>query len=114
MALTDAERLRLHRRLEEALGPDEAALLMTAVPPVGWSDLVTNDVLRSELVLVRAELRGDMAELRGEFAELRGEFAELRGHLDLQLAHQTRLYIAATVTLVLAAMAVSFAAAVIG
>ncbi|MBK9178580.1 MAG: hypothetical protein IPM45_03210 [Acidimicrobiales bacterium] len=86
MALTDAERLRLHRCLEDKLGPDEAALLMTAVPPVDWSDIVTKDVLRGELALVRGEMSGLRSELRGEMAGVRGEMVELRSELRGEMA----------------------------
>jgi hypothetical protein len=41
MAPDDRDRLRLLRRLEEVLGPEEAAILMTNLPPERWTELAT-------------------------------------------------------------------------
>ena len=41
MAVTEATRHRLYRRLEEVLGPEEASTMMDLVPPVGWADVAT-------------------------------------------------------------------------
>ena len=41
MAPDDHDRLRLLRRLEEVLGPEEAAILMTNLPPERWTELAT-------------------------------------------------------------------------
>jgi hypothetical protein len=41
VAITDKQRHHLFTRLEEALGPDEAATLMDMLPPVGWADVAT-------------------------------------------------------------------------
>lgn len=39
MAITDAERHRLHTKLDEVLGEDDAAVLISHLPPSGWSDV---------------------------------------------------------------------------
>jgi hypothetical protein len=64
----DEQRLRqsLHARLAELLGADETALLMNYLPPVGWADVTT----KRDLDVVAAELRSEMSVLR---AEVRGE-----------------------------------------
>lgn len=41
MAIDEQERHRLHQRLEEVLGPDEAGTLMAHLPPLGWADVAT-------------------------------------------------------------------------
>jgi tetrahydromethanopterin S-methyltransferase subunit G len=41
MAPDDHDRLRLLRRLEAVLGPEEAAILMTNLPPERWTELAT-------------------------------------------------------------------------
>ncbi len=39
MAIDERERHRLHERLDEVLGPEEAVTLMRHLPPVGWGDV---------------------------------------------------------------------------
>lgn len=41
MAIDESSRHRLHMRLEEVLGSQEAAVLMEHLPPVGWADVAT-------------------------------------------------------------------------
>ena len=66
MMFDEAMRYRLHARLQEVLGADEADALMAVLPPFAWSDLVTKEDLRAELVLLRSDLRGDMQEMRAD------------------------------------------------
>lgn len=60
MAIDEASRHRLHRKLEALLGSEEAATLMEHLPPVGWADVATKrdlDHLRAELIAtLHAEL----------------------------------------------------------
>jgi hypothetical protein len=104
MTISDQSRYQLHQRLDELLGPAEAATLMEHLPPVGWADVATKrdldhlaTELRGEMNQLGTELRGEMstgfAELRGEmragFAEgsaaLHREIAGLRGDIGRQL-----------------------------
>ena len=85
MAVDEAARHQLYRRLEEALGAGPTSTLMTLLPPVGWADVATKDDLRALEASLRGEmagLRGEFSGLRGEFSELRGDFSELRGELE--------------------------------
>jgi hypothetical protein len=61
MTIDGRARHRLHERLDEVLGADEAAILMEHLPPVGWADVATKRDLeyleaRLEARLLRAML----------------------------------------------------------
>src|SRR5687767_12053456 len=78
MTISDHSRHLLHQRLDEVLGPDDAATLMEHLPPVGWAAVATKRdldhlgvVLRSEIAQLRTEVK---AELVGEIGGLRAEF----------------------------------------
>ena len=55
-------RVRLRRQLEDALGVEEASILMDR-PPGGWSDLVTNQTLDLKIDALRSDLRAEMSAL---------------------------------------------------
>lgn len=82
MAIDERQRHLLHEKLDDVLGPDEAATLMAPLPPVGWADVARrSDVdhlgerLRAEF---RAELHGLRAEMHREFGEVRNEIGQVR------------------------------------
>jgi hypothetical protein len=111
VAVTEASRYRLHQRLEEVLGPEQATTLMEHLPPVGWADVATkHDLAQLEermgyrMDTLRAELRGEMAELRGEMgqlrAEVRGEISGLRAELHSELRKYAFTMLAANIPLV--------------
>jgi hypothetical protein len=69
MAIDERARHRLYERLEAVLGPDEAAILMEHLPPVGWADVATKrdlDALeagvRRELDLIHRDIEGLRAD----------------------------------------------------
>lgn len=64
MVIDEKARHALHKRLEEILGPAEAATLMEHLPPVGWADVATKRDLDQFASQLQAEFR---AEFRGEF-----------------------------------------------
>jgi hypothetical protein len=90
MAITEETRYRLHQRLTEVLGEDEAATLMEHLPPVGWADVTTKrdldhlQVLRAaDLDRLRLELDAGMASLR---SDLGAEIASVRSDLGAEIA----------------------------
>jgi hypothetical protein len=69
MAITDAERHRLHTKLDEVLGEEDAAVLISHLPPSGWSDVArTRDLDQLEL-----RLEGQIARLDGRIDRLEAE-----------------------------------------
>jgi len=85
VAITEKTRHRLYQRLGEVLGEEQATTLMEHLPPVGWGGVATKhdlQLVRSDLELMRSELRGEISELR---IELRGEISELRIELHKSL-----------------------------
>lgn len=78
MSVTEFQRHQVFQWLEEAMGPERAAVMMDLLPPVGWGDIATS----ADIAVVRTELRGELAELRGELAELRGEVLAAEGRLQ--------------------------------
>lgn len=54
MAITEKQRHQLFTTLEQRLGPEEAAVVMELLPPVGWADVATKrDVEQIERQLDR-------------------------------------------------------------
>lgn len=115
--MTVEARHKLHQRLAQVLGSEEAATFMEYMPPVGWADVATKRDLdhlavttkrdldhlateqRGEMRVLEASLRGEMAtlggDLRAEMAtlggELRTDMATLGGDLRTELANGLRL-----------------------
>ena len=56
MTIGDEARYRLHQRLDSALGAQEAATLMSQLPPMGWGDLATKRDLESLGQSLRSEM----------------------------------------------------------
>ncbi len=101
----DEQRIRrsLHTKLAEALGDDEAALLMEYLPPVGWADVATKrdvDALavstKRDLDVLRTELRAEMSTMRGD---LHAEIADLKSALLMWLVPTVIGSVAVAVTL---------------
>ena len=94
MAPDDRDRLRLLRRLEEVLGPEEAAILMTNLPPERWTEPAT----RRDLTAIAARFDGVGHRVDGLRSEL---IATIEGAFRRQLWALLALMIALA-TLVLA------------
>ena len=82
MAITDAQRHRLHNKLDQVLGEEDAAVLISHLPPSGWSDVVrTRDLDQLEARLdarfaaleARFDARFDAVDARFEAMEARFE-----------------------------------------
>ena len=59
MVVDDRARKRLHDALERALGFEEAATMMSLVPPVGWADVAT----KRDLDHLETSIKADMERL---------------------------------------------------
>ena len=108
MSTTGRARRRLHERLAQVLGPEEAETLLDEMGShdhqlsslrdevrIGFSKVATDIAeVRTDMADLRAELKGDMAGLRAdvktEIAGVRTEVAGLRGDFSLDIAKQTR------------------------
>lgn len=110
MAVDERARHELHRKLEQVLGADEAATLMSHLPPVGWADVAT----KHDVIL----LKQDLAQLR-EYMDLRfqsmedrfdGKLDSLEGRLFDRMAKQSRATVFAVLGSVLTVASLVFAA----
>ena len=65
MAIAEEQRHKLHQRLDEVLGEEQATTLMEHLPPVGWADVAT----KRDLDVLRIELGNQlMTDFRAEFS----------------------------------------------
>ena len=97
MAITEQARHHLYLRLEELIGPEEAAVLMEHLPPVGWADVATKrdlDYLEARMVagFASVDQRFAMIDLRFEqidhrFEQIDSRFAQVDHRID-QLEHR--------------------------
>lgn len=69
MPVDDRQRMNLHRKLEAALGAEEADTLMAHLPPVTWDQVATKGDLDAQTEILRAEMGKLGADLRVEFTE---------------------------------------------
>lgn len=81
MAIDEETRHRVHLRLEELFGSEEAAALMAQIAPVEWEEVATKADLRlleeRMQLFVRAEINGLRAEIAERMAQLYERMAEL-------------------------------------
>ena len=95
MSASERERHELAAKLEELLGPDQAATLMEHLPPMRWDALARQEdllALRSDVGELRTDvdqlrtdvdqLRTDVTGLRGDVTGLHGDVGELRSDVD--------------------------------
>ena len=67
VAITEGMRYQLHQGLERALGPENAATMMSYLPPVGWADVATKRDLDSLSERLEAKIESFANLLRAEF-----------------------------------------------
>src|SRR5687767_14090979 len=101
MAIDERARHELHRKLEEVLGANEAATLMSHLPPVGWADVATKHDLA--LLEERMNLRFESMEDR-----IDGKLARLEGRLIDRMAKQSRATVMAILGSVLTVASLVF------
>jgi hypothetical protein len=111
MPVTEHERHQLFSWLEEHLGSERAATLMSLLPPVGWGDVATRRDIealeaRIDVLGARLDARIDTLDARLD-AQLESRLGEFRA--DLLRTFGTWLFasqaaVIAAVTLVLVAL----------
>lgn len=104
MVLSDQQRHGLHGRLEEVLGREHAAALMTQIPPTGWADMATKQdlVLLGERLDTKIDAKIDGVEAKIETSEHR-ILGALHRELNIQM-RITVLALAATGSVIIAAV----------
>lgn len=81
MSASERERHELAAKLEQLLGPDEAATLMEHLPPVPWDGLARQDdllALRSDVDGLRTDVNGLHSRVDG----LAGEISRTNDRID--------------------------------
>jgi hypothetical protein len=103
MAVDERARHELHRKLEEVLGSEEAATLMSHLPPVGWADVAT----KHDFIL----LKQDLAQLEERMnLSFQSQLDRLRGELIDGMSQQSRATVFAVIGSVLTVASLVFAA----
>lgn len=104
MPIDERERHRLHERLDEVLGPEEAVTLMSHLPPVGWADVARRSDL--DQIETRLESRFD-ASLHRELGQVYRELGQMRA--DMLSNHRQLVF--AIIASQFTAVSLAFAAA---
>ena len=82
MASNEDDRYRLHQRLDEVLGRDDANTLMEHLPPTGWANVATKDDVEHLRVAMTHHLDQLRAQMLHEF-ELRDvRFERMEQRID--------------------------------
>ena len=101
MTISDAQRHRLHTKLDQVLGEEDAAVLISHLPPSGWSDVARARDLdqleaRLELRLSATEQQFDHRvgaledRLDARFAVLDARFDAMESKFDATLERALR------------------------
>jgi hypothetical protein len=97
MVIDEGARHRLHGKLENVLGSEEADILMAHLPPAGWADVATKRDLDALAELNKKEHEALKFELLATFRA--------------ELLHQTRTMIFAMLMAMATIAGLAFAAA---
>jgi len=107
MAVDERTRHELHQRLDQVLGVEQAATLMSHLPPTGWGDVVTREHLDLRLSTLEARIDARLDGHDARFDEMLQRFdqwgesitdrltAAFRAELNQAVVQQTRLLIVA-------------------
>lgn len=116
MAISEESRHRLYQRLDEVLGSEEAATLMSHLPPVGWGDVATRhdiEAIRREIEATRSDIeRLEVATRRDIEASAQstrdyfsGRLERFSGQVEREMRLQTWRFVAVVLALMAAAIA---------
>jgi hypothetical protein len=75
MSVSEHERHQLFTWLEEHMGPERAATMMSLLPPVGWGDVAT----RRDLDLLEARIDAKLDQLEARFEVKLGQLMRTFG-----------------------------------
>jgi len=84
MTISDAERHRLHTRLDQVLGEEDAAVLISHLPPSGWSDVARHRDLDELEHRITARVESLEARMDARFAAVDARFAAVDARFDVQ------------------------------
>lgn len=91
----ETDRNRLARKAAEILGDDEGGTLMDHLPHGGWSNFATKDDLKTQGILLRADILAMTETLRKEIAEAsRRQLFAIVGLMAAMMSAQTALIVA--------------------
>jgi predicted nuclease with TOPRIM domain len=110
MSTAEQERHELHGKLEHVLGREEAATLMSYLPPVGWADVATKHDLRG-LETRFDRLEGRFDRLEGRVDRLEERMARELSAVRTEIAVQGRMFMLTTAASILTTASLAFAAA---
>ena len=124
MAIDERQRHLLHEKLDDVIGPDEAATLMAHLPPVGWADVARRSDLdhlgerlraefRSGLDGLRVEMHRELGGVHQEFGGVRKEIGEVRkeiGGVRTEIVAGNRQMVLAIIASQFTAVSLAFAA----
>lgn len=82
MVVQDKIRSSLYTQLEQSFGTEEAGLLMEAVPPLGWSSLVTHDHLDARVAQIDARFDRVDARFAAFEAQVDARFEKVDARFD--------------------------------
>jgi predicted nuclease with TOPRIM domain len=91
VAITESSRHKLHGRLDEVLGQEEAATLMEHLPPVGWADVATRRDLDHSSEMLRAEMTQGFAAVDHRLALVDARFDQMDERFDRMDARLDRM-----------------------
>lgn len=84
MAVDERTRHELHQRLDHVLGVDQAAALMSHLPPTGWGDVVTREHLDLRLSTLEARIDARLDRIDARLDGHDARFLEMLQRFDQQ------------------------------